>query len=35
VEEKKFDLCKRLLEFAVRVIEFLIALPYTPENRIK
>ena len=31
--EKKNDLCKRLLEFAVRVIEFLKTLPYSPENK--
>jgi len=34
VEERKNDLCERLFEFAVRVIEFLPALPYTPENKI-
>ena len=34
MEEKKFDLCDRLFEFAVRVIEFLKTLPYTPENKI-
>jgi four helix bundle protein len=33
VEEKKNDLCERLFEFAVRVIEFLKTLPYTPENK--
>jgi four helix bundle protein len=33
VEEKKSDLCERLFEFAVRVIEFLKTLPYTPENK--
>jgi acyl-coenzyme A synthetase/AMP-(fatty) acid ligase len=32
--EKKKDLCERLFEFAVRVIEFLKTLPYTPENKI-
>ncbi len=32
--EKKNDLCERLFEFAVRVIEFLKTLPYTPENKI-
>ena len=31
--EKKNDLCERLFEFAVRVIEFLKTLPYTPENK--
>jgi len=34
VEEKKNDLCERLFEFSVRVIEFLPTLPYTPENKI-
>jgi four helix bundle protein len=33
VEEKKKDLCERLFEFAVRVIEFLKTLPFTPENK--
>ena len=33
MEEKKNDLCDRLLEFAVRVIEFLKTLPYSPENK--
>jgi four helix bundle protein len=33
VEERKNDLCERLFEFAVRVIEFLKTLPYTPENK--
>jgi four helix bundle protein len=33
VEEKKNDLCDRLFEFAVRVIEFLKTLPYSPENK--
>jgi len=28
------DLSERLFEFAVRVIEFLKTLPYTPENKI-
>ena len=32
-EERKNDLCERLFEFAVRVIEFLKTLPYTPENK--
>ncbi len=27
------DLCARLFEFAVRVIEFLQTLPYSPENK--
>jgi len=31
--EKKNDLCERLFEFAVKVIEFLKTLPYSPENR--
>jgi four helix bundle protein len=30
----KTDLSESLFEFAVRVIEFLKALPYTPENKI-
>jgi four helix bundle protein len=34
VVEKKNDLNERLFEFAVRVIEFLKTLPYTPENKI-
>jgi four helix bundle protein len=33
VEEKRNDLCLRLFEFAVRVIEFLKTLPYSPENK--
>ena len=33
MEEKKNDLCERLFEFAVRVLEFLKILPYTPENK--
>ena len=33
MEEKKNDLCDRLFEFAVRVIEFLKKLPYSPENK--
>jgi hypothetical protein len=33
VEEKKNDLCERLFEFAVMVIEFLKTLPYSPENK--
>jgi four helix bundle protein len=32
MEEKKNDLCERLFEFAVKVIEFLKTLPYSPEN---
>ena len=31
--ERKNDLYERLFEFAVRVIEFLKTLPYTPENK--
>ncbi|MGD0582949.1 MAG: four helix bundle protein [Bacteroidales bacterium] len=31
--EKKNDLSERLFEFAVRVIEFLRTLPYSPENK--
>jgi hypothetical protein len=34
VEEKKNDLSERLFEFAIRVIEFLKTLTYTPENKI-
>jgi len=33
MEEKKNDLCERLFEFAVRVIEFLKTLPYSRENK--
>jgi four helix bundle protein len=33
MEVKKNDLCERLFEFAVRVIEFLKTLPYSPENK--
>lgn len=33
MEERKNDLCDRLFEFAVRVIEFLKTLPFTPENK--
>ena len=33
MEEKKNDLCERLFEFAVRVIEFLKTLSYSPENK--
>jgi len=32
--ECRNDLCERLFEFAVRVIEFLPTLPYTPENKV-
>jgi four helix bundle protein len=32
-EKKKYDLAERLFEFAVRVIEFLKTLPYSPENK--
>jgi len=32
VDKMKNDLCERLFEFAVRVIEFLKTLPYSPEN---
>ena len=31
MEDKKNDLCERLFEFAVRVIEFLKTLPYSPD----
>ncbi|MCU0472916.1 MAG: four helix bundle protein [Bacteroidales bacterium] len=34
METKKNDLADRLFEFAVRVIEFLKTMPYTPENKI-
>ena len=34
MEEKKKDLSERLFEFAVRVIEFLKTLPYSPENKV-
>lgn len=33
MEDRKNDLCERLFEFAVRVIEFLKTLPFTPENK--
>ena len=33
MEDKKNDLCERLFEFAVKVIEFLKSLPYSPENK--
>ena len=32
-EDRKNDLCERLFEFAVQVIEFLKTLPYSPENK--
>ncbi len=31
--EKRNDLSDRLFEFAVRIIEFLKTLPYSPENK--
>jgi len=34
VEEKKINLSERLFEFAVRVIEFLKTLPYSPESKV-
>jgi four helix bundle protein len=34
MERKKNDLSERLFEFAVRVIEFLKTIPYTPENKV-
>ncbi len=33
MESKKKDLNERLFEFAVKVIEFLKRLPYSPENK--
>ena len=33
MNNRKNDLCDRLFEFAVRVIEFLKTLPYSPENK--
>ncbi|HEX7493598.1 MAG TPA: four helix bundle protein [Bacteroidales bacterium] len=33
MESKKNDLCERLFEFAVKVIEFLKTLPFSPENK--
>jgi four helix bundle protein len=33
MDHNKNDLAERLFEFAVRVIEFLKTLPYTPENK--
>ena len=32
MEKEKNDLCERRFEFAVKVIEFLKTLPYSPEN---
>ena len=34
METKKKDLAVRLFEFAVRVIEFLKTIPYSPENKV-
>lgn len=34
METKKNDLAGRLFEFAVRVIEFLKTIPYSPENKV-
>jgi four helix bundle protein len=34
MERKKNDLAERLFEFAVRVIEFLRTIPYSPENKV-
>jgi four helix bundle protein len=34
METKKNDLADRLFEFAVRVIEFLKTIPYSPENKV-
>jgi hypothetical protein len=33
MEEKKNDLCERIFEFAVKVIEFLKKISYSPENK--
>jgi four helix bundle protein len=33
MDEAKNDLCERLFEFAVKVVEFLKTLPYSPENK--
>jgi four helix bundle protein len=33
MDKEKNDLCDRLFEFAVKVIEFLKTLPYSPENK--
>ena len=32
--DRRNDLCEMLFEFAVRVIEFIKTLPYSPENKI-
>jgi len=34
MEAKKNDLAERLFEFAVRVVEFLKTIPYSPENKV-
>lgn len=34
MDEKKNDLCERLFEFAVRVIQFLKTLPYSPKIKL-
>jgi len=34
METKKNDLAERLFEFAVRVIEFLKTIPYSPKNKV-
>jgi len=34
MEERKNDLCERLFEFAVKVIEFLKTLPYTLKTKL-
>lgn len=34
METKKNDLADRLFEFAVRVVEFLKTIPYSPENKV-
>jgi len=34
MEKGNNDLCNRLFEFAIRVIEFLRTIPYTPENKV-
>jgi four helix bundle protein len=33
VDKSRNDLCDRLFEFAVRVVDFLKTLPYSPENK--
>ena len=33
MENKVYDLCGRLFEFAVAVIKFLKIMPYSPENK--